>query len=118
MNTYTQPENQSQMMDDIMASRIKAIDGIWYWTTWHVAYAQQGVDTSANFVTREDADTEWERRLAELRKAWGHRGAQFSETASERPSGGRAVRFRSIRKNGKPGTLTGVLYMDPIVRNY
>ena len=115
MKPYTQPADPQKYMDHVIGGHIKCVDGVWYWTEWHVAYAQQGVDTSDNFVTREEADAKFAARLADLRKAWGHRGARFTETEEEAPNGKR-IRFRSVLKNGKPGKLTGLLYMNQIKR--
>ena len=116
MIPYVFPPNDSKHMDNVLSGSIRQIEGVWYWTEWHVSYAQQSMNTSKNFVTREQADQNWEKRLADLRQAWGHKGKKFSETCSERPNGGKSIRFRSILKNGKPGKLTGILYMDRIVK--
>lgn len=113
---YETQANGSKMMEDILSGRIKQIDGVWYWTEWHVAYAQQGVDTSTNFVTLKDAEENFAKRLEQCRESWGHNGSKFSEVESERPNGGKSVRFRSVLKSGKPGKLTGILYMDRIRR--
>ena len=121
MKPYVMPTDSSRYMDDVLGQRIKQIDGQWYWTEWHVAYAQHPMDTSENFVTREQADAEFNRRLADLREGWsfGGRGkpaARFSETVESDGPDSKRIRFRSIRKNGKPGTLTGLLYMHRINR--
>ena len=116
MIPYTEPADRGRMMDDILGGRIAQVDRQWYWTEWHVAYAQSGMDTANNYVTREQAEAQWEKRLADLRVGWGHKGARFTETPQERPNGGKAIRFRSVLKNGKPGKLTGILYMDRIRR--
>lgn len=102
--------------DDMIGGRVKMIEGIWYWTEWHVAYAQGGVNTSDNFVTREEAEAHFHKRLADMRPAFGHKGNKFTEEPCKRPNGGKAIRFRIIRKNGKPGAITGLLYMDKIIR--
>ena len=109
--------DSNRFMNDVYCGRIKQVDGQWYWTEWHVAYAQGPMDTSDNFVTQEQAEQCWEKRLDESRSAWGHKGHRFTESPCERPNGGKAIRFRSVRKNGKPGTLTGILYMDRILRS-
>jgi len=116
MTAYTQTTDSQQMADAVRSGRVKQIDGQWYLTEWHVAYAQGGMDTSDNFVTREEAESHFAKRLADVRAGWGNGGNRFSETPVERPNGGKAILFRSIRKNGKPGTLTGILYMAPITR--
>lgn len=111
-----QESDSSKMMDHILSGRVKAIDGTWYWTEWSITYSQQGVCTQTNFVTQEQAEADWTRRLNQARQSWGHKGSRFTETATDRPNGGRSIRFRSIRKNGKTGTLTGLLYMDRLNR--
>lgn len=113
---YTGPFQCSEFMDNVYGGRIAMKGDKWYWTAWHVAYAQRPMDTSDNFVTHEEAEAKFAERLAGIREGFSAKGGRFSETPAERPNGGRSIRFRSIRKNGKPGTLTGILYMDRIDR--
>jgi hypothetical protein len=101
-------------IDQILGGHVKMHDGQWYASEWHVGYAQGGMDTSDNFVTREEAEAKFQARLEDLRKGWGHRGNRFTETPTERYCGGKGILFRSILKTGKPGRLTGLLYMDPM----
>jgi hypothetical protein len=100
--------------DQILGGHVKMHDGQWYASEWHVGYAQGPMDTSDNFVTREEAEAKFQARLEDLRKGWGHHGGRFTETVFDRPRGGKAIRFRSVLKTGKPGRLTGLLYMDPM----
>ena len=114
MTEYTGPFQCTAFMDHVLSSRIARQGDKWYWTEWHVAYAQSGMDTSDNFVTREEAEAKFAERLAGCREGFSAKGRGFSETPADRPHGGKSIRFRTIRKNGKPGTLTGILYMDRI----
>lgn len=100
---------------DIISGRVQQIDMVWYWTEWHVGYCQGGMDTSDNFASTQDALNHFDKRLADIRNGWGHKGAKFSETPEE-TNGYKRIRFRSILKSGKPGKLTGFLYMQPIKR--
>lgn len=110
------PRDFGRYMGLIIGGAIKSLGGKWYWTEWHVAYAQRPMDTSDNFITLQEAQAHFDKRLAECREHWGHKGAKFSEEETRTEDGGRRIRFRSIRKSGKPGTLTGLLYMHHINR--
>lgn len=109
MKSYTMPTNGSEHVENILSGRIKQLNGAWCWTEYHVSYAQQGTSTATNHVTLEEAEADFAMRLTELRKCWG----RFTETVIECPTG-RQIKFRSIRKNGKPGTLTGTLCFHKI----
>ncbi len=115
MLPYTQTTG-SKFMDDIISGRIEKIGDAWFYTEWSVTYAQRPCSTTDNFATFEGATAKFEKRLADCRESWGHNGARFSETLTTNQDGSKSIRFRSIRKNGQPGTLTGNLYLTKINR--
>ena len=103
---YTGTTDTFEFREHYYSGRLIYEDGSWWLAQYHVAYAQSGVDTANNFTCRAKAEAKFEERLADLRKSWGHKGARFTEERT-----GDRIRFRSILKNGKPGKLTGILYM-------
>ena len=115
MKPYVEPTDRSRMIEDTLSGRIKQVDGKWYWTEWHVSYGQQGVCTADNFVTYAAAFECFTRRLNDLRIAWGHKGAKFTETLTENEYG-KIIRFRNVLKSGKPGKMTGSLSISHIQR--
>lgn len=102
-------------MDAILSGQIKAVDGEWYYTEYQVSYSQQGVRTSDSYVTQEEAEEGFTKRLNDARQCWGHNGARYSEQRVETRTG-YAVKFQSIRKNGKAGTLKGSLHFSKLSR--
>jgi hypothetical protein len=117
MIPYTGDFNTPSDRDLYYSGQLKNIEGQWYWTEYHVGYAQRPMDTSDNFVTLDDATAHFNKRLSDCRKSWGHNGARWSELVEgDLATGNYRIRFQSIRKNGKPGTLTGLMYIWKINR--
>jgi len=101
--------------NDLLSGRVDRIQGEWYWTEWHVGYAQRPCDHSDNFVTKDQADAKFASLLVSVREGFGHKGGKWTET-NEGTEEAPRIRFRSLLKSGKPGRITGILYMDRIKR--
>lgn len=106
---YTGKTDTYEFREHYHSGRVISEDGQFWLAQYNIAYSQQGVCTSDTFTCREKADAKFDERLAAIRKCWGKNG--FTETDQSSEMQPRRIRFRSLRKNGKPGTLTGILYM-------
>lgn len=106
---YTGRIDTVEFRDHYHSGRLIHEDGQWYLAQYFVSYSQQGVCTSDTFTCREKADEKFEARLADIRPCWKGGCIETNQSSEMQP---RRVHFCSIRKNGKPGTLTGILYMQ------
>lgn len=120
MLPYTDPIDSRDFVEHLLSGRIKQYEDKWYWTQWCVGYSQTPSCHQKTFLTREEADTYFTLQLANVRKGFantqgGRRSGQYTESGAETPVSNR-IRFQSLRKSGKPGTVVGLLFLHYIDR--